>query len=156
MTQPPHDSGQPGDQPEQPRPPSYSRDPNYPQYGEQQQNPYGGQQPYPGGSPYGEQQPPYGNPYYGQQPPGGDGRTEPLAIWSLVAGIVGLFTCGILSLVAVVLGHLSIRRIQATGRRGRGMALAGLVLGYLALVGWIIYWILVLVAGTHGGHSGRY
>ncbi|WP_019630014.1 DUF4190 domain-containing protein [Actinomadura atramentaria] len=173
-----------GEPPPQPLPPSqakpggeppYGRDPyggwQQGQQGQQQgqgqadpgqggwnQGGYGGEQQQPPQyGAYGEQQPPYGNPYYGQQPPYGSGPgggTNTLSIWSLIAGIVGLFTCGVISLAAVIIGHMSLRQIAATGQRGRGMALTGLILGYVALVGWIIYWIVSLIfVGT--GHHGR-
>jgi pentatricopeptide repeat protein len=55
------------------------------------------------------------------------------AIGSLVCGIFGLFLPA--AIVAVVLGHLSLSEIKRSAGRltGRGMAIAGLVLGYLGL-----------------------
>jgi competence protein ComGC len=56
-----------------------------------------------------------------------------MAIGSLICGLfVFLFP---LSLVAVILGHLSLSEIRKSAGRiaGRGMAIAGLVLGYLGL-----------------------
>jgi hypothetical protein len=62
-------------------------------------------------------------------------RTEPLAIVSLVAG-VGQFVMPIVTaIVAIVCGHIArgkIRRSQGT-ETGSGMALAGLILGYIGL-----------------------
>ncbi|WP_018653056.1 DUF4190 domain-containing protein [Actinomadura flavalba] len=179
MTQPPHDPGPEGDRPDpfakdapQGGPPperpygqeqqgQYGREEQYgrEQQGQFGQQPYGqGQQPYGQQSPYGEQSPYAGGqqqPYY-QQPQQGYGAaggrgTNPLAIGSLVAGVVGLFTCGIISIVAVVLGHLGLGQINKSGQGGRGMAIAGLILGYLALIGWVIWWIIVLVSGARSG-----
>jgi len=54
-------------------------------------------------------------------------RTSGLAIASLVSNIV----CGIGSLVAIVLGHLSLAEIKKNpALQGRGIALAGLIIGY--------------------------
>jgi len=72
--------------------------------------------------------------------------TEPLAIWSLVLGIVGLvgFCCGgpLLGIGAVVCGHLALSKINANPNlQGRGLALAGLIIGYFAIVSWALYLI---------------
>ena len=59
--------------------------------------------------------------------------TSSLAIAALVCGIIqfcGLFPAGI---AAVVLGHLARRKIRRTGERGRGLATAGLILGYIGV-----------------------
>ncbi|TDD10306.1 DUF4190 domain-containing protein [Nonomuraea deserti] len=44
--------------------------------------------------------------------------------------------CGILSIVAVIVGHSAMTEIDRYGLEGRGPATAGLVLGYIALVLW--------------------
>jgi hypothetical protein len=65
-------------------------------------------------------------------------KTNGLAIASLVLGIVGI------SIVAIILGHISLGQINKTGEQGRGMALAGTILGYVGLV-FTIIWIIVAV-----------
>jgi hypothetical protein len=57
-----------------------------------------------------------------------------LAVASMIFGILWIFWLG--SLVAVILGHVALRRIrQAQGRlTGKGHAIAGLLLGYLGLL----------------------
>lgn len=70
--------------------------------------------------------------------------TEPLAIWSFVLSLVGLlgFCCGgpMLGIAAVVCGHLGLSKINANPQlQGRGLAMAGLVIGYLAIVSWLFY-----------------
>jgi uncharacterized protein DUF4190/uncharacterized protein DUF4339 len=70
--------------------------------------------------------------------------TEPLAIWSLVLSIVALagFCCGgpLLGIAAVVCGHLGLSKINANPNlQGRGLALAGLIIGYFAIVSWVFY-----------------
>jgi len=58
--------------------------------------------------------------------------TSPLAIWSLVCGCLTLL-CGLLAAIpAIVLGHLALGDIKKNpGRSGRGLALAGLIIGYV-------------------------
>lgn len=68
---------------------------------------------------------------------------EPLAVWSLVTGIL------LLGPVALVLAVLALRRIARGGTRGKGMAIAGAVLGLvgtLALVAAVTAGVLTAVA----------
>src|SRR5688572_9658907 len=70
--------------------------------------------------------------------------TEPLAIWSLVLSLVGLlgFCCGgpVLGIAGVICGHLGLSKINANPQlQGRGLAMAGLIIGYLAVVSWALY-----------------
>ena len=82
----------------------------------------------------------------------GGSPTNTLAIVSLVAGVAGYviphpFIAGI---VAIVTGHLARRQIRQTGEGGSGMALAGLILGYLHLalsILLVLLLVLVLVFG---------
>jgi len=70
----------------------------------------------------------------GLQPPSpGGGETSGKAIASLICGIFFFLLPS--SILAVVMGHLSLSDIRrSAGRlRGRGMAIAGLVLGYCGL-----------------------
>jgi type II secretory pathway pseudopilin PulG len=70
------------------------------------------------------------------QPPGSDVRTDGKAIGSLVCGLLSLFCFSILTgIPAVILGHLSRSSIRnSMGRlKGEGMALAGLILGYISI-----------------------
>ena len=61
-------------------------------------------------------------------------RTNSLAIASLVCGIAGaVITILVPSLLAVVFGHMSLRQMSQTGEQGRGLAITGLVLGYVVL-----------------------
>ena len=59
-------------------------------------------------------------------------KTCGLAIASMVLGI---FTCGVTGVVAVVLGHIALKSIKRSGGAltGSGMAIAGLILGYLQI-----------------------
>jgi hypothetical protein len=62
-----------------------------------------------------------------------------LAVTSLISGIVALMLCGlggIGTLAAIITGHLSLSRIKRSGGMvgGRGMALAGVILGYVSIL----------------------
>jgi hypothetical protein len=54
-----------------------------------------------------------------------------LAIAALVSSLV---LPGPGSLGAIVLGHMALGQIRATGEHGRGLAIAALVLGYASLL----------------------
>src|SRR5436189_6477871 len=64
-------------------------------------------------------------------------RTAPAAIWSLVLAILS-FNCGLLftAIPAVICGHIARSKIRKSGGAlgGKGIATAGLTLGYIALV----------------------
>jgi type IV pilus assembly protein PilA len=70
-------------------------------------------------------------------------KTSGMAIASLVCGIVNIFPAFI---VAIVLGHISLSQIRKSAGRlkGEGLAIAGLVLGYLGIVA--IPFILIVAA----------
>lgn len=72
------------------------------------------------------------------------GRTSGLAIASMVLGIVWIYWVG--SILAIVFGHIAISQMRKDETlRGRGMAIAGLVLGY---VGLGILVLAIIVAAT--------
>lgn len=64
-------------------------------------------------------------------------KTHGLAIASLVCGIVGFVLMGfvVLGVLAIIFGAISLKKIRRSGGflTGRGMAIAGLVLGIVAL-----------------------
>jgi len=68
--------------------------------------------------------------------PTGKSANAPLAIWSLVLGILSITCFSILTAIpAVICGHKAQSRIKASCGKldGAGMALAGLILGYIAI-----------------------
>ena len=72
--------------------------------------------------------------------------TNGLAIASMVCGIAEIPTFGFAAIPAIILGHLARAQIRETGQRGDGMAVAGLVLGYLAIAGWLF---VILAIASH-------
>jgi Domain of unknown function (DUF4190)/Domain of unknown function (DUF1707) len=72
--------------------------------------------------------------------------TNGLAIGSMVCGIAEIFTLGFAAIPAVILGHLARGQIKRTGERGDGMAIAGLILGYLGIAGWLL---VILAIAAH-------
>jgi len=96
--------------------------------------------------------PPPAPPAYGQQP-GGYGyqstpRTNGLAIASLVLGIAQIFLCIIGAILALVFGYISRRQIDESGgtQGGRGMAIAGIILGWIGIGLGIAYIVVIIIA----------
>jgi hypothetical protein len=76
-------------------------------------------------------------------------KTNSLAIASLCCGI-GQLLVGILAgIPAIVLGFVAISQIRRTGENGRGMAIAGIVLGFVSIIATAVL-IAVLIVLVHG------
>jgi hypothetical protein len=94
---------------------------------------------------------------YGQGMPGYSGgpgypvaKTNSLAIASLVCGIIQIAFVGILAAIpAIILGHIARRQIRQTGERGAGMAMAGLVLGYIGVALTVVGIIAIIAVAAH-------
>jgi hypothetical protein len=73
-------------------------------------------------------------------------QQESLAIWSLILGIVGLAICQPVGTVAAVLGIISLRRIDASEHslKGKGMAVAGIIMGVMSTIWMIVVFMIVL------------
>jgi len=79
--------------------------------------------------------------------------TNGLAIASLVCSLAGPFTCGLTTIVGVVLGHVSLSQIKRSQQQGRGMAVAGVVIGYVSIVAGLLF-ILLAIIGANGSSPG--
>ncbi|MDT0165889.1 DUF4190 domain-containing protein [Actinotalea sp. AC32] len=76
-------------------------------------------------------------------------RTDPMAVTSLVLAICGVVVLPVLlPQVALVLGLVALRRTRRTGDDGRGMAIAGVVIGGLVTLGAVLLVAFFISAGT--------
>lgn len=77
-------------------------------------------------------------------PATGVARTNPLAVGSLLLGFFSVFP--LFGILAVVFGHVARSQVRKSAGRqkGAGMAMAGLILGYLGL-GFILFVILIVI-----------
>ncbi len=73
---------------------------------------------------------------YGRQP--APNRTNAFAIASLISGLVGCVPF-ITSLLAIAFGVVGMRRARNSSVGGFGLAVAGLVLGIVGVLGWIAF-----------------
>ena len=79
-------------------------------------------------------------------------KTNGLAIGSLACGLAQ-FAFGPLAMIpAIVCGHMARSQIKRTGEQGAGLALAGLILGWTAVILGILFIVLGLAisTGMHG------
>src|SRR5258708_7389148 len=88
---------------------------------------------------------PDSNTYQPPTPPPAHG-TNGLAIASLVLSIVNLFGLG--SLLAIILGHVSLGQIKRQPQGGRGLAIAGTILGHIGVVAAAAVGITVIIAAS--------
>src|ERR1700733_9431667 len=106
-------------------PPPYGPDSPY-----GQESPYGGQ-PYPPAYPY-----PYPYPYPAQ--PVQPRPTNAMAIASIICAFV-------LAPLGIIFGHISLVQIKKSGEEGRGLAIAGLIIGYVITFVTIVI-VVIMVA----------
>jgi hypothetical protein len=64
--------------------------------------------------------------------------TNVLAVITLVLALVGI------SIGAVITGHISLSQLGKTGEQGRGIALAGLIIGYVGCAFWVLFWLATI------------
>jgi hypothetical protein len=132
-------------------PPGYGQPP--PGYGQAPPPGYGQQPP-----PYGQQPPGYGAPPpgYGAPPPPPYGgyaqpyvarKTNGMAIASLILGALWLYWIG--SVLALIFGYIGKSQIDNSGdtQDGRGMAVAGIVLGWIGVAVLVIV-LIAIAAGA--------
>jgi len=106
--------------------------------------PPSGNDPY---QPYGQPQAPYGQAPYGQpaQPYGypTPPTTNGLAIASLVVSVISLTAClGATGIIGAILGHVAKSQIRQRNDQGGGLALAGII------VGWVGFALFLLGVGA--------
>jgi hypothetical protein len=65
-----------------------------------------------------------------------------MAIVSLVLSLVGLF-CGLTAPAGAIVGHIARKQIRQTGEGGDGMALAGIIVGWI-ITGLLLAYVAVI------------
>ncbi|WP_319435795.1 DUF4190 domain-containing protein [Mycobacterium sp. RTGN5] len=98
--------------------------------------------PPPGYPPPGYPVDPY-DPYRPIKPPGTNGK----AIASLVTSVAGLLCCGLPAIAGLILGIIAMRETKRTGQDGNGLAIAGVVVGALVIVGYLAYFLIMISVG---------
>lgn len=70
--------------------------------------------------------------------------TNGFAIAALITGLVGL------NLLGIIFGFVALNQIKQTGESGRGMAIAGIILGFvwIVVVIGLVLWTFVFVSSV--------
>jgi hypothetical protein len=95
--------------------------------------------------PLAQQQPAYQQPAYqqsGYQQSMQSQKTNGFAIASLICSLLCV------SLLGIIFGHVGLSQINRNREGGRGLAVAGLILGYIGLVATIAIYVLVFAAAS--------
>jgi uncharacterized membrane protein YvbJ len=74
--------------------------------------------------------------------------TNGLAIASMVLGICWVYWVG--SILALVFGYVARRQIRQTRQNGDGMAIAGMVLGWVGVAALVVVIIAAIAASPNG------
>ncbi|WP_435805824.1 DUF1707 and DUF4190 domain-containing protein [Streptomyces canus] len=78
-------------------------------------------------------------------------RANGKAVGAAVCGLLCVPTFGFTGIPAVILGHAARAEIDRTGEGGDGLALTGLVLGWLSIAAWSILMTLLIAVGLASG-----
>lgn len=114
--------------PQQPHTP-YGNDPHAP--GQPAQAPTGAPQP----GPYQQAPSPYAQAGYPVQP------VRPTNTFAIISLVSSFFV----GLVGVIFGHLARKQIRESGEAGDGLAIAGLIIGYISIGFWVLMGFLILL-----------
>ncbi|MFV8175704.1 peptidylprolyl isomerase [Mycolicibacterium peregrinum] len=97
--------------------------------------------------------PPYGGYQPGYPPPA---RTNGMAVAALVSSVL-------FAPLGIVFGHISLSQLKRSGEQGRGVAITGLVIGYVmtalalvAVVLTVVFAVIVVKAAENMPHQERY
>jgi len=145
---PPYDTAAYPAEPPTYAPPAYPTSP----YANTPTSPYGAPPAAPYGSSYPAPAAPYG--YAGYAPR----RTNGLAIASMILSIIGFLWILPLvgSLAGAIMGHISLGQIKRTGEGGRGMALAGIIVGWAGLallVLGVLFFVFVFAVSSQNRYG---
>lgn len=84
--------------------------------------------------------------------------TNGMAIASLVCSLAGIATC-ISAPVGAILGHIARRQIRERGEGGDGLALAGIIVGWILtglMVLLIVFYVVVIIIAVNSSSGSTY
>ena len=95
---------------------------------------------------------------YEPAPPAGGNELAVVALVVAVANVVfgsflGLFVPlvpAVITVIVVILGHVSLAQIRRRGQEGRAMAISALVIGYLGIAWMLMFLVLALTSAAMG------
>ncbi len=87
---------------------------------------------------------------------GSQRSTNGLAIAALICGVCQVFFWFLAGIPAIVLGHLARKQIRQSGEAGDGMALAGLILGYVGLALTVLFVVVIVIIAIAAANSNGF
>ena len=81
--------------------------------------------------------------------------TSGWAIASLITGIAGFCVPAICSVFAIVAGFMGLSQVKQGRATGRGLAIAGIILGFISLLFWGLVILGSLLPGNESGARAR-
>ena len=96
-------------------------------------------------------QAPYQAPYQPTYPVVAPRATNGMAIAAMVLGILWLYWVG--SILALIFGYIALNQIKQRHESGRGMAIAGVVLGWIGVGTLVIVIIAAIAAPNHSPYG---
>ena len=78
-------------------------------------------------------------------------RANGKAVGAAVCGLLCVPTFGFTGIPAVILGHAARAEMERTGESGDGLALTGLVFGWLSIAAWTVLMTLLVAVGLASG-----
>lgn len=122
-------------------------------YGAPSYDPYGAPPPQGGSDPYGQAPNPYAAPQFNPTSANpyatadqGPKKTDGMSIGALIASVI--WCCGIGSIVGIILGVIGLGRTKDGKAGGRGMALAGIIVGIVGIVISVGGFVALVVVGV--------
>jgi len=92
--------------------------------------------------------PGYGYGYGGYAQPMPVRQTNGLAIAAMVVSLASILICGWPAIIGAIMGHVARRQIRERGEEGDGMALTGVIVGWivfgLSVIGTLVYVIFFI------------
>lgn len=81
--------------------------------------------------------------------------TNTMALLSMIVSLASILFGGLFSIIGVILGHIALKQIKISHEEGRGMALIGLVAGYIQLglivlgaLGFLVIMAFAIITGN--------
>jgi hypothetical protein len=77
--------------------------------------------------------------------------------WNVLAIVSFVISILQFNVIAIILGAIALSQIKKTGEKGRGFALAGIIIGAVTIVFYIVLFIVIFaVAASSGGGTTTY
>ena len=71
-----------------------------------------------------------------------------------VLAIIALVGAFVFPLAGVICGHIALSQIKRTGENGRGLAIAGLIIGYVYIAFIVLMVIIAIIVGVAASYAG--